>query len=443
MVRQVGTIPPGRHDVNMSNMRQEDTVRVLSVDQVRAGVERVGDEMVRLLQDLVRINSENPPGRYEAVGAAYAGALAGLGMDVEILRVPAEDVAARGLTEPRLNVIGRLASPNPGPSLMLNAHLDTVPIGDTDRWTVEPLGGEVRDGRVWGRGAVDSKGRLAAYWAAAATIARGGGPACGELLIVATCDEESGGDLGARWLVEQAGLKTDYAIVEGYNRPVVRASSGILWLEIEVRGRSAHASWPWRGHNAVVDAAVLIDRLEQFRHRLEAHRGDIPGIPHTTMSIGTIEGGTKVNVVPDRCRLEVDFRVMPGVTTREIRGEVEAIIHQLETERPEFAATVRTIQDQPPMVTPADSLLIETLVQAVTDVTGVAPAVEGEPGGTDARWFNLGGIATVNYGPGSPESGNFHAPDESVGLDQLREAAEVCALTVTRLLSNDREQETA
>lgn len=411
---------------------------MFDLDQIRATLDDVSDDMVALLQHLVRINSENPPGRYEAVGAAFAGALTGLGMEVEILRVPEAEVTARGLTEPRLNVIGRLTSGRPGPSLMLNGHLDTVPIGDPAPWTVEPLGGEERDGRIWGRGAVDSKGRLAAYWAAAATIARNGGPECGELLIVATCDEESGGDLGARWLAEKAGLKTDYAIVEGYNRPVVRASSGILWLEIEVRGRSAHASWPWRGHNAVVDAAALIERLEQLRLRLEANRGDIPGIPHTTMSIGTIAGGTKVNVVPDRCRVEVDFRVMPGVTTQAIREEVEAILRQLETDRPGFEASLRIIQEQPAMVTPADSVLIETLVAAVTEVTGEPPAVEGEPGGTDARWFNLNGIATVNYGPGSPESGNFHAPDESVGLDQLREAAEVCALTAARLLSHEQ-----
>jgi succinyl-diaminopimelate desuccinylase len=409
--------------------------------QVRAAVDAATGEMVALLTRLVQINSENPPGRYEAVAAAYAEALAALGMDVTTLRVPDELVTARGLATPRLNVIGRLAAATPGPSLMLNAHLDTVPIGETEAWTVDPLGGEVRDGRVWGRGAVDSKGRLAAYWTAAAAIARTGGPAAGELLVVATCDEESGGDLGARWLVEQAGLTADYAIVEGYNRPVVRASSGILWLEIEVRGRSAHASWPWRGHNAIVEAALLIERLEHLRERLESQPGDIPGIPHTTMSIGVIAGGTKVNVVPDRCRLEVDFRVMPGVGTGDIRSEVESIIARLATERPGLSAQVRVIQKQPAMVTPADSRLVRTLVDVVTEVTGEAPAVEGEPGGTDARWFNLAGIATVNYGPGSPDSGNFHAPDENVGLDQLREAATVCALTATRLLRTDRKQD--
>jgi succinyl-diaminopimelate desuccinylase len=138
--------------------------------------------------------------------------------------------------------------------------------------------------------------------------------------------------------------------------------------------------------------------------------------------------------------LEVDFRVMPGVETAAIRDEVEAIITELATERPEFAAHVRVIQEQPAMVTPADSRLVGTLVDVVAEVTGERPAVEGEPGGTDARWFNRGGIATVNYGPGSPESGNFHAPDESVGLDQLREAATVCALTATRLLDPDRKQ---
>jgi succinyl-diaminopimelate desuccinylase len=317
---------------------------------------------------------------------------------------------------------------------MLNAHLDTVPIGDRSAWSVDPLGGAIRDGRIWGRGAVDSKGRLGAYWAAAAGLIRGGGLTGGELLLVATCDEETGGDCGARWLVEEAGLRADYAIVEGYNRPIVRASSALLWLEIEVRGRASHASWPWRGHNAIVDAAALIGELERLRVALEAHRGEIPGIPHTTMSVGLIGGGTKVNVVPDRCRVQVDFRVMPGVEPGAIRNEVQAIIDRLRRQRSEFDATVRVLQEQPAMVTSEDSPLIQTLVGAVEELTGSRPAVEGEPGGTDARWFNRAGIATVNYGPGSPDSGNFHAPGENVGLDQLREAAAVCALTVTRLL---------
>jgi succinyl-diaminopimelate desuccinylase len=390
--------------------------------------------MLDLLTRLIQANSENPPGRYDEVAAIYADALESIGFDTEILRVPDELVVEHGLSVPRLNVIGRKSSGKPGPVLMMNGHLDTVPIGETSEWTVDPLGGTVHSERVWGRGAVDSKGRLAAYWAAAAGVVAAGGPWQGDLLVVATCDEETGGDLGARWLMEEGGVTADYAIVEGYNTPVVRASSGILWIEIEVRGKASHASWPWRGHNAIVDAAVLVTQFEGLRAELEADRGDIPGIPHTTMSVGVMSGGTKVNVVPDRCVLHVDFRVMPGRSNAEILQRVAAILEGLRRERPGFQASLRVLQDQSPMVTPEDSELVQAVVQAVEDVAGFWPPIEGEPGGTDARWFNRHGVATVNYGPGTPDSGNFHAPDENVGLDQLREAAHVCGLVAARLL---------
>jgi succinyl-diaminopimelate desuccinylase len=392
-------------------------------------------EMVELARQLVRLNSENPPGRYEEVADAYAAAIAAIGFAVEVVRVPDERVRALGFTTPRCNVVGRWRAPREGPRLIFNAHLDTVPIGPLESWTVEPLAGAVRDRKIWGRGAVDSKGRLAAYWAAAAALQRTDSVRAGELLIVATCDEEVGGDLGARWLTESWGLTADFAVVEGYNRPIIRASSGILWIEIEVRGKAAHASWPERGRNAIVDAAAVVEELEALRGRLERDRGDIPGIPHTTMSIGRIEGGSKVNVVPERCAVHVDFRVMPGVETAIIKEEVTGLLAHLAAARPGFSATLRVMQEQPPMVTPTDSPLVLAFVQAVEEVSGRRPEVEGEPGGTDARWFNRAGIATVNYGPDSPSEGNFHAPDENVGLDQLQESAAVCALAAYRLLN--------
>jgi succinyl-diaminopimelate desuccinylase len=399
-------------------------------------VAEVEPEMIALAQRLVRINSENPPGRYGEVASAYADALAAIGLEVQVVPVPDDQVRALGLCTPRINVIGRQQGKMAGPRLIFNAHLDTVPIGAIAAWTVDPVGGEVRDGRLWGRGAVDSKGRLAAYWAATAALLQREAVCAGELLVVATCDEEIGGDLGARWLVESWGLVADYAVVEGYNRPLVRASSGILWLEVMVQGRAAHASWPWRGHNAIVDAAAVVNELEALRTRLEGERCDIPGIPYTTMSIGRIDGGSKVNVVPEHCTIQVDFRVMPGVETAVVLGEVENLLGQLAATRPGFAAALHVIQEQPAMVTPADSPLVTAIASTVEAISGSRPEVEGEPGGTDARWFNRAGIATVNYGPGSPDGGNFHAPDENVGLDQLREAAAVCALAGYRLLGS-------
>ncbi|MCD6032141.1 MAG: peptidase [Thermomicrobiales bacterium] len=393
--------------------------------------------MIALAQHLVRINSENPPGRYDEVASTYANALAAIGLEVQVVRVPDDQVSALGFDTPRVNVIGRQHGTIAGPRLIFNAHLDTVPIGPIAAWTVDPVGGEVRDGRLWGRGAVDSKGRLAAYWAATAALLRTGAVHAGELLVVATCDEEIGGDLGARWLLESWGLVADYAVVEGYNRPLVHASSGILWLEVVVQGRAAHASWPWRGHNAIVDAAAVVDELEALGTQLQRERCDIPGIPHTTMSIGRIDGGTKVNVVPERCTIQVDFRVMPGVESAVILGEVESMLDRLAATRPGFTAVLHVIQEQPPMVTSVDSPLVTAIASTVEAISGSRPEIEGEPGGTDARWFNRAGIATVNYGPGSPVGGNFHAPDENVGLDQLREAAAVCALAGYRLLGHD------
>jgi succinyl-diaminopimelate desuccinylase len=397
-------------------------------------VESLQEEMIDFLQRMIRTNSENPPGNYEAISDVIAEAFRSLGAEVEIIDAPESESAQRNLPHPRRNVIGRLSSGKPGPRVMLNGHLDTVPIGNLQAWTVEPLGGEVRDNRIFGRGAVDSKGRIAAYWCAAAALLRAGELPAGELLLVATCDEETGGELGAGWLARTRPDLADFAIVEGYNRPVVRASSGILWLEIEVHGRASHASWPWRGHNAVVDASKVIHELEKLRLDLESQRGDIPGIPHTTMSVGTIEGGSKVNVVPDRCVLTVDFRVMPGVETSAIRGQVDAILEQLSDTDPEFSAEIRVIQEQHPMVTDEDSLLVQTVTRTVEDITGERPAIEGEPGGTDARWFNQVGMSTVNYGPGTPAGGNFHAADENVGIDQLLEAAKVCGVSSLRLL---------
>jgi succinyl-diaminopimelate desuccinylase len=400
-------------------------------------VESLQDEMIEFLQRMVRTNSENPPGNYESISEVIAEAFQSLGAAIETLDAPEAESENRGLPNPRRNVIGRLSSGKTGPRVMLNGHLDTVPIGNKRDWTVDPLGGEVRDNRVWGRGAVDSKGRIAAYWCAAAALIRSGHLTAGEVLLVATCDEETGGELGAGWLARTRPDLADFAIVEGYNRPVVRASSGILWLEIEVRGRASHASWPWRGHNAVVDASKVIHELEKLRLELESHHGDIPGIPHTTMSVGTIEGGSKVNVVPDRCMLTVDFRVMPGVETSAIRGRVQHILDKLNSADSEFSAELRIIQEQHPMVTDENSQLVQTITDVIEEISGTRPAIEGEPGGTDARWFNQAGIATVNYGPGSPDGGNFHAADENVGIYQLLEAAKVCAISSMRLLALD------
>jgi acetylornithine deacetylase/succinyl-diaminopimelate desuccinylase family protein len=393
-------------------------------------VDAAADELVTFLQDLVRIPSVNPPGEYRELASFLATRLETLGLEAEVLEVPAELIEAAGLTTPRLNVLGRHGDAA-HPCLVLNAHLDTVPV--SGRWTTDPFSGELRDGRVYGRGASDSKGRIACYAYVLAALARAGFEPTGSILLVASADEETGGRLGVEYLLESGAIAPDYAIVEGQCHAVWVAANGCLHLRISIRGRAAHAATPERGIDAIEEAQAVLSALYAHRDELRRRPSSIPGLIHPTLIVGTIAGGTKTNVVPDEVVLTVDRRIDPAEDADAVVAELVDVVRA--------AAGATTVETEVLMLahpygtTPESARLAQALLRRGEQVLGERPALVGIPGFTDARFFWERGISTVNYGPAPRDhwSSNAHGGDEHQRVDDLIAATKVLALAALDL----------
>src|SRR5512140_816349 len=264
------------------------------------------DSIERLLSDLVAIPSINPMGRGRE-GAEY-GEQALAEFVADYLRRAAVDVELDEVAPGRPNVVARLDT-GAQTTLLLEAHLDTV---FADRMTIEPFRAGIRQGRLYGRGACDTKGALAAFLFAIRSCAEGMQKPAVNILFLATADEEYG-FTGAKHAVAR-GLQADFGIVgEPTGLHIVRAHKGVLRWKVVTHGVAAHSAYPERGKNAIYAMARVIARLEQHADGLVREpRHPLLGTP--TLSVGVIEGGQTVNIVPDRCMIEVDRRTLPGET---------------------------------------------------------------------------------------------------------------------------------
>ena len=396
-----------------------------------------GEGVVRLLRELVAAPSENPPGEEAAVVAVLRHWLERAGLAVTVDEV--------GPGRPNLSVV---LGDGPGPVLLLNAHTDTMPAGDG--WTRDPFGGTVEAGRLYGRGACDAKGGLAAMVGAILAVRNARIRLSGRVVLDAVIDEEADA-AGTRRTLERR-RQADWAIVaEPTDLSVVRLGTGQVDLEVEVRGRAAHGSTPEIGRNAISDAAALVAAIEADNTRLEAlvH----PCIGPASWSVGTIKGGIQTSIVPASCRMTVDRRLLPGQRTEEATLDLDRIIEQVRAGRPGMDARCRSLLEIPAFETPADAPVARALLQAVHDVgrdpeqgdsaTGrgsEARATSRGSGGfagmratSDAAWLVVAGIPTVVFGPGSITE-SAHRPDEFVPLAEVFAATRAVALTIVRLL---------
>lgn len=382
-------------------------------------VDEMEDEIIHLLQQMVKIPSENPPANYLAVANFLSDELKELGFEVQVFDATTLD-ATVGKPGSKPNVIATMQGASSGPVLIFNAHIDTVPAGTTSRWKHDPFSAVIEDGRLYGRGATDSKARLVAYISAAVALKRAGLPINGRIVIAATCDEETGGELGAGYVAQNGFVQGDMLIVEGYSNQIVRAMAGVMQLRITVQGKAAHAGFKWNGINAVEKMATLVNHLAELQQRYQKRPSAIPGMRYTTVNVGVIAGGTKVNVVPGDCAIDVDFRVVPEQSTEEVYENVVQIIETIQQGDPDFHASIERLEgfNTPPTVVAEDSPLIEKLQQANQAVGGERLPVVGMMGQTDGRWFLQQGIPTVSYGPGRSDN-NLHGYDEFVDIDDL------------------------
>jgi acetylornithine deacetylase/succinyl-diaminopimelate desuccinylase family protein len=391
------------------------------------------DAEARFLAEVVKAPSDNPPGDCAPAAEVVAKLLEGLGFAVERHKVPEALVKANGMVSATNLIVRRKFGP--GPTIALNAHGDVVPPGAG--WTKDPYGAEIADGWMYGRGVAVSKSDIASYAFALMALERSGARLAGAVELHVTYDEEAGGEIGPRWLIEQGLTKPDLAIGAGFSYSVVNAHNGCLHLEVEVRGRSAHAAKPFTGVDALEAANGVLSALYAWRRSLSARVSAIPGVGAAQMTVGLISGGINTNVVPDRVVFRLDRRMIPEEKPAEVEAELRRVIGEAAKAFP--AATVaalRILLAEPLRPTPAGERLAETLVRQASRVMGEPIAAGGVPLYTDARHYAKAGVPIVLYGAGprSIEDANAHRADERLPLADLYRATETIAATLAELL---------
>ena len=357
--------------------------------------------VVALLQALVRIPSVNPAASSDPAEAGEARIAAAL---AETLRAMGAEVSLPEVLPGRPNLLAKFPADRPGkPRLLLAPHLDTVSVGGM---TTPPFSGELRDGRVWGRGSTDTKGTLAAMlralWERREVIPR----LSHEVWFCGLMDEEAG-NRGAQWIVDQ-GIQADFALIgEPTGCDLVRVHKGALWLGLRTRGRAVHAATPERGENALY---AMADIARAVRDQLvpwlaeETH----PELGHATASLGVLRGGVKINVVPDLAEAELDVRTLPGAQQED--GFVEEVAAILRRAAP--GVEVELIRRHRPMVTDRAHPLVGKLEAAGGRCVSAAWFCDG-------ALLAHGGIPSVAAGPGS--IAQAHTADEFLAVSDLEE----------------------
>jgi acetylornithine deacetylase/succinyl-diaminopimelate desuccinylase family protein len=380
---------------------------------LRAAADAVDpDDVLRIARALIAAPSENPGATEELPAAVASEVLADLGAEPSIVRSE----------EGRPNVVASIGA-GAGPSLAWNGHLDVVPAGDPQTWTHDPWAGIVEDGRLIGRGSVDMKGGIAAALAAACGLRRAGIDLAGALTFHLVADEEVGGIHGTRVLHARGLLTQDACVVgEPSELRLGLAQRGGAWLTAIAHGRAAHGSQPDRGVNAITAMSRFLLRLPEALPDLEH-----PLVGRPTVNAALIAGGSGPNVVPDRCEVAIDRRILPGETDPEaVRAPFARLVERLRSEHPEVEIEVELREWSDAAEAPPDDRVAMLARAAVAAETGHDPADVGFTGITDARFYlNDASIPSVILGPGSLSVA--HSADESVAVDELVTAARVYA----------------
>ena len=420
----------------------------LHPDVVRRVAERVdetADEIVDFAAALIRVPTVNPPGDdYEPCARLIGDRLKRF--DFDVAYVAAEGRPEHTRAHPRINVIGRRAGRQAHPLVHLNGHFDVVPAGDG--WTVDPFGGLVRDGRIYGRGACDMKAGIAAALYAAEVLRRAGIDLPGTIEVSGTVDEESGGLAGVHLLAEQRWLakdKTDFVIIPeplDVDRICI-GHRGVYWFEVQTTGRIAHGSMPFHGVSAIEHMGLVLDRIERdLVPRLQSRTTAMPVIPagarQATLNINGISGGQPVDgiqtpCVADRCRAVFDRRFLIEEGFDATRAEIIALLEGLASEVPDFKYGIKDLMVVHPTRTPDGSPVVTALDRALHRVLGRSGGLVASPGTYDQKHFaRIAGVPhCVAYGPGILDLA--HQPDEYCDIADLMNATRVIALAVLDL----------
>ncbi len=404
-------------------------------ERVLADIAARDDARAAFLAKLVQTPSSNPPGDCAAIAEVTAGLLGGLGFAVERHAVPADLVRGAGMVSATNLVVRRRFGD--GPVIALNAHGDVVAPGEG--WTHPPFGAEVVDGMMYGRGVAVSKSDFATYAFALLALQSVAEHLKGSIELHFTFDEEAGGLIGPKWLLDHKIVKPDFCISAGFSYSIVTAHNGVLHLQVTLQGKSAHAAAPDTGHDALEAMHAVLGALyaerKGYTDRLSTH----PGIGHPNLTVGLISGGINTNVVPDKVTIRLDRRMIPDEDPVEVEAHLRAVIESTVRGFPGIRCDIQRILLASPLRQLAGAeTLIEPLRRFATEILGETPKVEGVPLYTDARLYAEAGIPTVAYGAGPPSflEANGHRADERLKLSDLTAATSVVALTLAEILGS-------
>jgi len=389
-------------------------------------------EVVRLTQDLVRIDSvfrpEQEGANEERVALFVADYLRSMGMQVYY-----EEVVPG-----RPNVIAFYDSGRPGKTLLFEAHTDVVTEGDRDAWSYDPFGAAISGGRIYGRGACDTKGNLAAAICAVKAIQRSKQAFTGKLLLCIPCDEE-GMMIGIKDFIRRGWAKNvDAAIIcEPEENQLCITQKGAMRTILRTFGKMAHGAMPLTGINPNTRMARAIVALEELERKEMARLGQHPmlGWPSITPTIlqAPVKGAAQINVVPDQCMTTLDIRTVPGQDHDVLRRELTAILEALGRQDDQFKATLEVIEERPWTLTGMEEEVVRAVASSYREITGKEPVYNGVPGATDGTFLHKAGIPILTTG-----AGDRHIPhhaDEYVEIEQLVESTQLFALSALTFLT--------
>ncbi len=395
------------------------------------------------LAALVKVPTDNPPGDCAAHAETAAQWLQTLGLTVERFAPSRAALDAVGMVS-ATNLLVRHRFGPAGPCIALNAHGDVVPPGGG--WTLDPYGAAVvqdatHGAVMYGRGVAVSKSDFSTYAYALLSLralAAQGHPLTGSVELHLTYDEETGGDIGPRWLLEEGISRPDYALSAGFSYAVTTAHNGCLHLEVTVHGRQGHAAMPQSGVDALAAATRVLTALYASQEALATRRSSVAGIDHPTLNVGLIEGGINTNVVPDRVRFRLDRRIIPEEAPADVEAELRALIGRAAAPCAGIRVEIRRILLALPLVKlPGAGKLIEALQRHGAQIFGEPIVEHGVPLYTDARHYAAAGVPTVLYGAGphTLQEAHGHGADECLRLNDLRRATATVACALADLLS--------
>ena len=409
-------------------------------------VEEMSGEMAAFLQGLTRIPSVNPP------GAEYRAAAEFIGHKLDEFGYGIQYIAAEGRREhtstyPRINVIGRMDGHRARPLLHFNGHFDVVPVGEG--WTVDPFGGLLQDGKIYGRGTADQKAGIAASIYAVEAIRRCGVTLLGTVEQSGTVDEESGGFAGVALLAERGFIhrdRTDFVIITEPSNVdrVCIGHRGVYWFKVIQHGRIAHGSMPDLGVNAADHLGDLIHEINHtLKPRLAGRRTEMPveppGSRHPSININSVfggqpEGGAQTPCVIDRAGAIFDRRFLVEEPFTEVRQEIQDLLKNLHGRNAASRYSVEDLMIVHPTQTDSASVLVSSVSQCIEEVLGKRPPLMASPGTYDQKHVTrIGHVEDcIAYGPGILDLA--HQPDEYVLVDDLINSAKVMALACMRLL---------